>query len=156
MLAFSVVRHVVHFLLEALLQGQEHLLQLPLLGSDKVQLRFQAHLILFDSVDRIAQCDNLENDIVKMSTGSLASHSLQSTFSPLLTKRRSHAATDEAWLRKTFSCSSRSTDHLLIDSSSWRKVRADPVGAAGVVVLVVVVAVEALQDVTSVEKKTKK
>lgn len=58
------------------------------------------------------------------------------TFSPFVTSSLSQAATDAAWLRNTFSCSSRSTDHLLMDSSNWRNVRADPVGAAAAVVVV--------------------
>ena len=57
--AFSVMRHVVPLLYEALLQRIKHLLQLALLGTHKVQLRLETHLILFDSVNRVAQRYNL-------------------------------------------------------------------------------------------------
>ena len=53
-LSFGVVRHVVNFQLETLLQRYQHLLELTLLGSNKIQFRLQTHLIILDSVDRIA------------------------------------------------------------------------------------------------------
>ncbi len=131
--AFSVVWHVVHFLLQTLFQGNEHLLKFTLLSTDEIQFRFQTHLVFLNSVDGIAQSHNLRNTKFIFKWWKISFCLFLFTFSPLETKSLSQAATEVAWFRNIFSCSSKSTDHLLMDSSNWRKVKA---------VLVVLIGVE--------------